>query len=87
VLDEYVLDSTSWLPGVPPAVRSGLLPFTFVMAALVVFYASVKTRFSASNNEAVQTLFILLMASFVIATAAGVWFRGPGMALAWPWNG
>ena len=35
VLDEYVLDTTAWLPGVPPAIRSGLLPFTVMMAGLV----------------------------------------------------
>jgi len=37
-------------------------------------------------NEAVQALFVLFVVSFAVLTATGVWFRGSGMALVWPWQ-
>jgi hypothetical protein len=33
----------------------------------------------------VQTAFTFLLAAFVVLTLAGVFFRGPGMALTMPW--
>jgi hypothetical protein len=32
----------------------------------------------------VQALFVLFFSSLVMLTIIGAWFRGPGMALAWP---
>jgi quinol-cytochrome oxidoreductase complex cytochrome b subunit len=86
VLDEWVLDLGAWLPGLSPALTDGLLPFAVLLAAIVCFYAYVKRRFDASNNEAIQSLFVFLMVAFALLTATGVWFRGSGMALVWPWN-
>jgi hypothetical protein len=34
----------------------------------------------------VQALFILFCVALVVLTITGVWFRGPGMALVWPWG-
>ena len=31
-------------------------------------------------------LFVLLLVAFALLTVTGVWFRGSGMALVWPWN-
>jgi hypothetical protein len=84
--DEFVLDMTGWFPGIPSVVRSGLLPTLVVGAALVLFYVFLKRKHGASNNEAIQAMFILLTVVLVILTGIGVWFRGPGMALTWPWS-
>ncbi len=84
VLDEFWLDLTGWLPAVPPAISNGLLPTAVLTAGLVLFYMIMKKRFSASKDEAIQASFVLLTVAFVILTMTGVWFRGPGMALAWP---
>ena len=86
VLDEFWLDFAAWLPGAPPAISSGLAPFSVMLAGLVGFCAYLKKRFSASNNEAIQTVVVFLMVVFAVLTATGVWFRGPGMALVWPWS-
>jgi quinol-cytochrome oxidoreductase complex cytochrome b subunit len=86
VLDELVLDLGGWLPGVPPAITNGFVPFAVLLAAVTGFYAIVKKRFDASNNEAIQSLFVLLLVAFALLTVTGVWFRGSGMALEWPWN-
>jgi quinol-cytochrome oxidoreductase complex cytochrome b subunit len=86
LLDELWVDFTAWLPGVPTAVSNGLLPAAILLGALGGYYAYLKKRFSSSNNEAIQTSFILLTVAFVVLTVTGVWFRGAGMALVWPWS-
>jgi hypothetical protein len=62
-----------------------LIPFVFLLAAIALFYRMLRRRFSASRNETVQTVFIFLLAAFIIMTITGVWFRGAGMQLVWPW--
>jgi len=64
-------------------ISNGLLPFTVVFAICVGFYMLIKRAFSATNNEAVQSLFTLLITAFVVLTIIGVWFRGTGMQLMW----
>ena len=84
VLDEYWLDLMAWLPSVPPGISTGLLPTAVLAALLVAFHKTMTRRLSASRDEAIQASFVLLMVAFVILTVTGVWFRGAGMALAWP---
>lgn len=84
VLDELWIDTSTLLSGVSPVIRDGLLPVAILVVALLGFYWHLKKRFSATNNESIQAVFILLAAVLVILTATGVWFRGAGMALMWP---
>jgi quinol-cytochrome oxidoreductase complex cytochrome b subunit len=86
VADEVWIDFGAWLPGVPPKISNGLLPASLLLAALAVYHAYLTQRRAASKNEAMQTLFILMAVAFAVLTIVGVWFRGAGMALAWPWN-
>lgn len=86
ICDEFFLDLTTWIPWASPVMSNGLLPVTIVLAAVIGFYFLIKRKYSSSNNEAIQALFILLLISFVILTFTGIWFRGEGMALAWPWG-
>ena len=87
VLDEFVLNPEARLAGLPPVISNGLLPFAILLAALWGLYAGLRRRGRASRGEAVQALFVFLFVGFVLLTAVGVWFRGPGMALTWPWKG
>jgi quinol-cytochrome oxidoreductase complex cytochrome b subunit len=86
VADEFWIDFGSWLSGLPSAVSNGLVPVGILLALLIGFYQYLRKRSSASNNEAIQTVFVLLLVAFAILTITGVWFRGSGMALTWPWN-
>ncbi len=81
LLDEFWLDMTSWFPGIPAVIRSGLIPAAAVAAALAGFYMFAKKKYSTSNNEIIQAMFILLTVVLAILTLTGVWFRGAGMAL------
>jgi hypothetical protein len=50
-----------------------------------VFIWFIKKRYSATNNESVQVLFILFLTAFMVLTMTSVWFRGEGMILTAPW--
>ncbi len=65
---------------------NGMVPALFLVGAFGGFYWTVKRKFSASNNEAIQAVFALAVSSLVVLTVVGVWFRGEGMALTWPWR-
>jgi len=86
LVDEFVVGPDGWLPGTAPVIGNGLLPCTVLAVGVVAFYMLLKKHFSASKNEAVQALFVLLAVGFAILTVTGVWFRGAGMALMWPWQ-
>jgi quinol-cytochrome oxidoreductase complex cytochrome b subunit len=84
VADEFVIDFAAWLPGLPSVVSNGVLPAAFVLAGIIMFYWLVKKKYAASNNESIQTVFVLLVVAFIILTITGIWFRGKEMALVWP---
>ena len=84
--DDLFFDFAGWLPGIPSVVSSGLLPAAFILAVLGGFYGLMKTKYSATKNEAVQAAFVLLLFAFIVLTITTVWFRGKGMALMWPWK-
>ena len=72
--------------GLPSLVGRGLAPLAFLAAAVVGFRFILVRRFGASKAEIVQALFVLFFVALVVLTATGAWFRGPGMALSWPWG-
>jgi len=84
IADEFVIDFAAWLPGLSAVGSNGILPTVFVLAGIIVFYWLVKNKYSATNNESMQSVFVLLVVAFIILTITGIWFRGKGMALIWP---
>ncbi len=86
VADEYILDFAGWLPSLPTLISNGIVPLAIVLLLLFGFYDGMKKRFAATNCETIQATFILLLVSFITLTIIGIWFRGPGMALMWPWD-
>jgi quinol-cytochrome oxidoreductase complex cytochrome b subunit len=86
LLDEFVFDFVGWLPSLPTIISNGLVPLALVSLLLIGFYDGMKKVFRATRCETVQAMFVLLLVAFVILTVTGIWFRGPGMALMWPWD-
>lgn len=80
-----VLISEKMLPAATGAVTGGLVPFGMMLIAWTAFYLLIKRFLRASNNEAVQALFVLAAGAFILLTTINVWFRGQGMALVMPW--
>jgi quinol-cytochrome oxidoreductase complex cytochrome b subunit len=87
VADEYFINFAVWFPAVPTITSGGLLPAFLALIFISAFYWVMKKGHKATNNEAIQSVFILLLVAFIILTATCVWFRGSGMALVWPWDG
>jgi len=86
LLDEFVFDFGSWFPAIPGVISEGLIPVTIGLLFLAVLLRWLKRSSGATKNEVVQAAFSALVAAFLVLTATGIWFRGTGMALVWPWN-
>jgi quinol-cytochrome oxidoreductase complex cytochrome b subunit len=84
ILNEIAIDFVAWMPYLTPVVSNGLLPAALVLIGIILFYTLVKKKYAATNNESIQSVFILLATAFIILTITGIWFRGEGMALMWP---
>jgi quinol-cytochrome oxidoreductase complex cytochrome b subunit len=83
LLDELVLQPGA---GLPSLFGRGLLPLVLLGAAVVAFRSLLAKRYAASSGEIVQAFFVLFLAVLAVLTVTGVWLRGPGMALVWPWG-
>jgi hypothetical protein len=84
--DEYLIEVAARLPTIPTWLTNGLVPFAVLLVAIAVFYVFMRRKYAASNTEAVQMVFVLLLVAFLVLTITGIWFRGTGMKLVWPWN-
>ena len=84
IIDEYLIDFSTWTPDIPNFISNGLLPFIILIAILSAYYQLIKKKFNATKIESIQALFILITVSFIILTITGILFRGPGMALGLP---
>ena len=80
----YIISSTSTISNTQSHITGGLLPFVIILAVMLGVYMTMKRFYSANRNEAIQTLFVFLLTTFVILTITGIWFRGSGMKLLWP---
>jgi len=89
IIDEYWLDFTKLLPGLPATVSNGLIPLVLSVFSLVGLYAAMRLVVSyqgrrANHSEGLLGVFTFLMVSFVVLTVIGVFFRGPNMRLVLP---
>jgi quinol-cytochrome oxidoreductase complex cytochrome b subunit len=84
--DELLLVSAQASAGGAALVTRGLLPVAALLAACVAGFRLLRTRLGATRLEAIQALFAFLATAFAVLTLTGIWFRGPGMRLVWPWN-
>ena len=83
VLHEAV--SRRW-PGGTTWITGGVIPLAVIAAGSVAFLRHTRRRFALTRNETMQAAVVLGFVAFAVLTAVGVWFRGPGMSLVWPWN-
>ena len=85
ILDEFVVHINAGSMGVSPAISHGLFPTLLLLLAVILFYVLIGKGFSASRNESVQAVFVMLTVAFVVMTVTCALFRGEGMKLRWPW--
>jgi quinol-cytochrome oxidoreductase complex cytochrome b subunit len=85
VADKGQFSSDVFRSTLSPVVTGGLIPtalFLLLIAGLVLVF---RKWFAINRNEAVQSIFIFLFSIYCVLTITGVWFRGAGMQLVFPW--
>ncbi len=85
VLDEFVLDWAGWLPTWPTLISNGLIPLAILVLGLIGLDEWVKRAFGSDLEERILFLFVFLFVALIVLTIIGIFFRGPGMGLFWPW--
>ena len=83
VTDEFFPGFESWFPGLSPAVSNGLLPAVLIAFILAGSYLLIRKKYTDSNNEAIQALFVFILVALIVLTVFCSWFRGEGMVLGW----
>jgi quinol-cytochrome oxidoreductase complex cytochrome b subunit len=84
LVNNYLFNVVGGLHGVPTVIGNGLIPFALIFFGCAGFYVLIRHRYSATNNEAIQSLFVVILFVFLILTITGIWFRGQGMKLILP---
>lgn len=85
-LDEFFFDWTAWLPGWDALITNGLIPLAVIALPLFLLDDWVVKKLQANTEDRILFLASFLFFAFLILTIIGIFFRGPGMALYWPWN-
>jgi quinol-cytochrome oxidoreductase complex cytochrome b subunit len=86
LLDEYVVNLPDLMPSLSTVLSNGWIPLAGLLLALWMYYEGIRSIFHAKACEARQSVFTLLLVGFLVLTVIGIWFRGEGMALVWPWE-
>jgi hypothetical protein len=84
-LDEFVLHWTEWLPSWNPLLSNGVIPLAVVLLALLALDDWAARTFHADLEERVLFMATMLLTAFAVLTVIGIYFRGFGMSLQWPW--
>lgn len=86
IVDEYWLDLPAAFPMLPVIISNGLIPLILSLGFLGAIYAGFrKLDAKTTHSEALVGLFTYMVVSLIILTVIGIFFRGPGMSLVWPW--
>jgi len=86
VLDEYILNWNAWLPTWDMLISNGLIPLAIILLPLILLDEWMHKTFQADTEERVLFIAAFLFTAFIVLTIIGIFFRGPGMSLYWPWN-
>ncbi len=86
LMDEFVIHWTEWLPTWPTLLSNGIIPFAVILLGLILLDDRVHKFINTTLEERVLLLFVFLFTSLIILTVVGIFFRGAGMELFWPWE-
>lgn len=86
LLDEFILNWSAWLPTWPSLLSNGLIPLAVAMLPVILMDDWAKKHLHADIEERTLFIAVFLFTAFIILTIIGIFFRGPGMILYWPWT-
>jgi len=81
LISEYIIDFSSWVPKLPLLISTGLFPvliFLVPTTGFIYYWYKVK---NTGFVETVMSLVTIIITSYIVMMAVGVWFRGEGMNL------
>jgi hypothetical protein len=85
-LDEFYLDLPGLLPSLPTIISNGLVPLALLLLGLLGYFEFNRRALKATKCESILSVFVLVLFGFLTLTVIGIFLRGPGMALMWPWE-
>jgi len=83
---EFLPDPEKLIPRFPSLITMGIIPFTLVAGSVYFFLKILHKKLTLNRSETIQSLLIVLVCSYVVLTLTGIFFRGEGMNLMWPWQ-
>jgi quinol-cytochrome oxidoreductase complex cytochrome b subunit len=86
LISELLPDPESVFPWVPSLIATGFIPFAIVTGTMFLFMQYVQKRFRINRSEYIQTIIIILVVSYTVLSLTGIFFRGEGMKITWPWQ-
>jgi quinol-cytochrome oxidoreductase complex cytochrome b subunit len=86
IVSDLLPDPGRALPSVPALITGGLVPFLLVAETIYLFMNYLKRKFALNRSEYIQSLIIMLVVSYAVLSLTGIFFRGAGMKLMWPWE-
>lgn len=81
-----VADELLTTPSAASTGLAGVVPVLVIAAVAAGFVIVLRRTLGAPREETVQAFVLLLLTALAVLTVTGVWFRGEGMALVWPWQ-
>jgi quinol-cytochrome oxidoreductase complex cytochrome b subunit len=85
LVSELLPDPEKIVPAITSVLTTGLIPFAFVIASIYFFMRFLKKRFSLNRAEYIQAILVIMVISYTVLSLTGIFFRGAGMKLVWPW--
>jgi hypothetical protein len=85
LLDEYFFRFQEGMNGLPLWIGHGAIPFAFLILTLAGYLIYLRKIRKAGAIERILVLFTVVNVSYLVLTVVGIWFRGEGMVLMWPW--
>jgi quinol-cytochrome oxidoreductase complex cytochrome b subunit len=83
---ELLPDPELLLSSVPSLITKGFIPFAILAATLYYFLNFIQRKYSLNRSEKIQAIIIMMIVSYTVLTLTGIFFRGEGMNLMWPWK-
>jgi quinol-cytochrome oxidoreductase complex cytochrome b subunit len=85
-LSELLPDPEALFPAIPALVTTGIIPFIILVVTFYFFLGFLQRRFSLNRSEYIQAVIVIMIVSYSVLTVTGIFFRGEGMKLMWPWQ-
>lgn len=86
VADEFLLRWSDWLPNWSTLLSEGLVPLALVLLGLMTLDELLKKLLKANAEERILFFFVFFFVGLILLTLVGIYFRGHGMTLMFPWD-